>query len=179
MIDLLSTCQVLLKEANFTTRLSSLGRSSVVCFEDGALMGFCCTFATPDELLAKWKTTEQEILVRFAPNFRSAGDKAWNVYCVFLCDATPTDEQKRVIGWIEEDLERTRKIAACGIASREDVTRALLPILPIQYQAVLLDTEVTERLKKRIADISPNAASIALDPSIPVAEVARRLGERS
>lgn len=178
MIDLLSTCQMLLKDANFNVRLSNVGGASVVCFEDGALIGFCCQFENPEILLDKWKSTEQEILVRFAPNFRSAGDKAWNVYCVFLSPAIASDAQKREVSWIEEDLDRTRKIAACGVSSREQVIRALLPILPIQHQATLLDAEVTERLKRRISDISPNAVHVALEPSVAPAEVVRRLGER-
>lgn len=179
MIDLLSTSQNLLKDAGFSVRLLSIGRSPVLCFEDSALIGFCCSFDTADDMLNRWKLFETEILTRFAPSFRAAGDKAWNVYCAFLCGSTATPEQKRKVSWIEEGLERTRKIAACGISSREELTRALLPVLPIQYQPVLLDADVTERLKKRIEDISPQVVHIALDPAVSAEEVVRLLGERS
>ncbi|RJG40826.1 hypothetical protein D3Y55_26710 [Mesorhizobium sp. DCY119] len=151
----------------------------MICFEDEALLGFCCAFPSAGELIKKWKFYETEILTRFAPNFRAAGDKAWNVYSIFLCDSAPTDIERREIAWVEEDLERTRKIAAAGIASREDLTRVLLPVLPIQYQPQLLEGDATERLRKRIRDISPNAAAVALDDDTPAAEVVRLLGERS
>ena len=176
MIDLLSTLQVLLKEAGFTTRLTSLDRSSIVCFEDEALMGFGCIFEDPVGLLTRWKTTEMSLLKRYAPNFRAAGEKAWNVYCLFFCGAVGDPIQSREVRWIEEDLNRTRKIAACGLASREDLKRALLPILPLQYQPVLRPEDVTERLKTRIRAIAPRASKVVLDESVSEVEVVRILG---
>lgn len=179
MIDLLSTSQVLLREAGFSVRLTSVGKTSVVCFEDEALIGFCSSFGEPQDLLDGWKPFEGEMLNRFAPQIRTAGDKAWNVYCVFLCSTSGNSLQNRAVAWIEEDLERTRKIAACAVGSREDLIRALLPVLPIQYQPALEHEDLTERLQRRIADIAPAAARIALDPSVAPAEVVRVLGERS
>lgn len=179
MIDLVSTAQVLLRDADYQVRLSSLRDSPMICFEDEALLGFCCAFPSPGDIIKKWKAYETEILTRFAPNFRAAGDKAWNVYCIFLCDSVPTDIERRQVAWVEEDLERTRKIASAGIASREDLSRVLLPVLPVQYQPHLLNGDTTERLLRRIRDISPNAADVALDDETPAAEVVRLLGERS
>ena len=179
MIDLISSSQVLLRDAGFDVRLITLQRITLVCFEDAGILGFCTIFETPSELLKRWKQSEQEVLNRFAQSFRSAGDKAWNVYCVFLCAAECSSADKREIGWIEEDLDRTRKIAACGVSSREALCRALLPVLPIQYQPILLHENVTERLTKRIRDIAPNAEQIVLDASVPAAQVVNFLGERS
>lgn len=179
MIDLLSSSQVLLKDAGYSVRLSSVYRSSIVCFEDSAVIGFCNVFETSNELIKRWKDYENEILVRFSPSFRAAGDKAWNVYCIFLCEAVPTKTEKREIGWIEESLERTRKVAACGVSSREELVRVLLPVMPIQNQPVLTDSDLTERLKRRIGDIAPKAQHVALDVDVPAAEIVRLLGERS
>jgi hypothetical protein len=176
MIDVLSTMQVVLQEANFITHLTSINRSQVVHFEDDTLMGFGCVFDDPDELLNNWKTSETSLLTRYAPSLRLAGDKAWNVYSVFVCGPAGDSLQSRQVRWIEEDLDRTRKIAACGIATREDLMRALLPVLPLQFQAVLRPEDVTERLKRRILNIAPKAANVALEESIPVAEVVRLLG---
>jgi len=176
MIDVLSTMQVVLREAGFTTHLTSIDRSPVVHFEDDTLMGFGCVFDNPDELLKRWKTSETSLLMRYAPNFRIAGEKAWNVYCAFLCGSAADPVQNRQVRWLEEDLERTRKIAGCGIASREDLMRVLLPVLPLQYQPVLLAEDVTERLQRRILNIAPRAADVALDEAVPVAEVVRLLG---
>ncbi|MBD8663030.1 hypothetical protein IFT59_07160 [Rhizobium sp. CFBP 8752] len=179
VIDLVSTAQVLLRRADYHVRLSSLRDSPMICFEDQALLGFCCAFPSAGELIRNWKSYETEILIRFAPNFRAAGDKAWNVYSIFLCDNVATDIERREITWVEEDLERTRKIAAAGIANREDLARVLLPILPIQYQPRLLEGDAVERLHKRLRDISEKAAAVALDDQTPAAEVVRLLGERS
>lgn len=176
MIDVLSTLQVVLREAGFTTRLASMDRSSIVSFEDDALIGFGCVFGDPGALLAHWKAMEMAVLTRYAAGFRAAGEKAWNVYCIFLCGSAADSTQNRQVRWIEEDLERTRKIAACGVASREDLLRALLPVLPLQYQPMLRTEDVTERLQTRIRTIAPEASHAALDQSVSPVEVVRLIG---
>jgi len=179
MIDVLSTLQVALQEAGFITHLTSLERSPIVCFEDDTLLGFGCVFDNPVALLKHWKTTEMTLLRRYAPSLRGAGEKAWNVYCIFLCSGNADLIQSREVRWVEEDLERTRKIAACGVGSREDLMRALLPVLPLQYTPELRPENVTERLEGRIRIIVPSASHIVLDQSFPPAEVVKLLGERS
>ena len=179
MIDVLSTLQVVLREAGFTTRLASIDRSSIVCFEDDAVMGFGCIFENPVSLLAQWRTMEMSLLRGYAPSMRAAGEKAWNVYCLFLCGAVAGPTQNREVRWIEDDMDRTRKVAACGLASREDLLRALLPILPLQYQPVLRAEDVTERLHTRVRTIAPRASRIVLDETVLPAEVVRLLGEQT
>jgi hypothetical protein len=169
--------QVVLREAGFTTLLTLVDRSATVCFEDDSLMGFGRVFSQPADLIAQWRATETSLLTRYAPSFRAAGDKAWNVYTVLLCGSIGDPIQNRKVRWIEEDLERTRKISACGIASREDMCRALLPLLPLQYQPVLQAEDVTLRLQRRIRTIAPKAATAALDKAVPAVEVVRLLGE--
>jgi hypothetical protein len=177
MIDVLSTVQVVLNEAGFITHLASVDQTSIVCFEDDVLTGFGCIFEDPESLLTRWKTIEMSLLMRYAPNLRAAGEKAWNVYCVFLCSSSVNLDQRRQVRWIEEDLERTRKITGCGLVSREDVVRCLLPILPLQFQPVIRVEDVTERLQARIQNIAPIASEIVLEASIAPAEVVRLLGE--
>lgn len=178
MIDLLSTTQVLLKDAGYSVRLSEIQREPLVCFEDNAFVGFCKLFEKPDDMLNMWRAYETEILTRFAPSFRAAGDKAWNVYSVFLSSAPATRPEAREVSWIEEDLNRTRKIASCGVTSREELARILLPVLPLQHQPRLPDSNITRRLEARIGDIAPQARAVALDPNVPPEEVVRLLGER-
>jgi hypothetical protein len=177
MIDMISTVQIVLREAGFSTRLLAVERITVVCFEDDALVGFCSAFDSIQELLRDWRAREMSILRRFSTNFHAAGDKAWNVYSAFLCSASPDSETGRKVRWIEEDLERTRKIAACGVASHDDVVHAFLPVLPLQYQPALLSQDTTERLQKRIGLIAPSAVKSALDPNMPESEVVRQIGE--
>lgn len=177
MIDVFSALQVVLQEAGFTTHLVSIDRSSVVCFEDEVITGFGCVFEEPEHLLNRWNAMEISFLKRYAPSLRIAGEKAGNVYCVFLCSSPADPYQNRQVHWIEEDLNRTRKLAACGLASREDLVRALLPILPLQYQPVLKPDDVKERLRNRIRMISPKASDIILDESIAPSEAIRSLGD--
>src|SRR5437867_4331927 len=117
MIDLLSTMQVLLRDAGFVTRLASIEQASIVCFEDDDLLGFGLIFEDPGVLLTRWLTMETSLLRRYAPTFRGAREKAWNVYCVFLCASAADPSQTRQVRWLEENLDRTRKIAACGLTS--------------------------------------------------------------
>ena len=179
MIDILSTAQIVLREAGYSTRLRAAEHSTVICFEDEELIGFCSTFNGVEEMLSGWRARELSILKRFSASFHEAGDKAWNVYCAFLCGAAGNSEQVRQIRWIEEALERTRKIASCGLAAREDVVRVLLPVLPLQYQPALQVEDSTERLQKRIATLAPRASVAALDESVSPAEVMRLIGEAS
>jgi hypothetical protein len=179
MIDVLSSVQVILRSSGYSVRLEALSKAPLVCFEDETILGFCFSFDQPQDLIERWKAVESEILTRFAPQMRGAGDKAWNVYSVFLCPSPADPSQKRAINWIEEDLDRTRKIAGSGIANREDLIRLMLPVLPIQYQPALEQIDLTDRLRRRIGDISPTAAQLALDEATSPTEVVRLLGDRT
>ena len=177
MIDVLSTLQVVLREAGFVTRLGSIDRFPIVSFEDEALMGFGCIFEDPASLLAQWKAVEMSLLRRHAASFRAAGDKAWNVYSILLSAPAGDSVQNRQMSWIEEDLERTRKISGCGLESREDLVHTLLPILPLRYRPTLQGDDATQRLQRRIRTIAPKASGIVLDETVRPADVVRILGE--
>ncbi len=171
MIDLLSAVQVVLRESGFEARLESAGQSSVVSFEDDALMGFTFVFTDAAILLNEWRLAERSVLTRHSGRFRAAGDKAWNVYCVFLSDGLATPAQRRQVRWIEEDLEHTRKVAACGIRTRESLIQALLPILPLQQQPSLSPGDSTDRFRTRLDVITPNARDAVLDDKLPPQQV--------
>jgi hypothetical protein len=176
MIELLAQIQATLNGARYSTWLAEFETLPVICFEDEVIFGFVSVFSKPNDLITRWRATETSFLRRFAPNIRSAGDKAWNVYSVFLCSEAASDTEAREIRWIEEDLERTRKLTANGVTTREDVTIALLPLLPLQHQPLLLTDDIKERLTRRIQAIAPRAAEVALDEETPAIEVARLLG---
>lgn len=177
MIDIFSAVQNLCQDAGFKTHLASLNRQSLVCFEDSSFIGFCSLFDDPQQLIDNWYEREDAILTKYAPNFRAAGDKAWNVYCVFLCESEADNVLNRQLRWIEEDLDRTRKIVGCGISSRDGLAQILLPILPLQYQPLLEGQDVAERLRSRMMSISPRAADAVLDDEILPSEVVRLMGE--
>jgi len=176
MTDLISTVQIILREAGYETWLAPVDHLTAVCFEDDAVMGFVCIFDEPALLLERWRGVESALLTRHAPRFREAEEKAWNVYSILLCSKTASEDETREIRHIDENLERTRKIAASGLVGRENVVTALLPILPIQYRPQLEGEDLTERLKRRIAAIAPAAVDVALDEAVPTADVVRLLG---
>jgi hypothetical protein len=175
MSDLRSNVHIVLQGADYSTWEVTVSGLTVVAFEDESTMGFAVAFDKPDEMLGNWRVIELSILGRHAAAFRSAGDKAWNVYCVFLTEAVATDDERRQIRWIEEDLQRTRKIAAAGLATREDVIGAFLPLLPIASRPSLHREDLTARLTLRIDAISSGLAQAVLDPNVPPADVVRRL----
>lgn len=179
MTDMTSTVNIILQEAGYETWLVPVDHLTAVCFEDDAVMGFVCSFAEPGVLLQRWRGVESVLLTRYAPRFREAEEKAWNVYCVFLCGKVASENETREIQRIEEDLERTRKIAACGLVGREDIVTAVLPLLPIQHRPHLESEDLTERLKRNIAAVAPAVVDVALDDSIPPTEVVRLLGGRT
>ena len=181
MTDLRSPVQIVLQDAGYQTWLAPIDGDAAIVFEDDAVMGFVCIFDDVTSLLQRWRDMETALLGAHAPALRRGGEKTWNVYCVFLCSVALDEVRSREVRWIEEDLERTRKIAACGLQNREQIINALLPLLPIQYQPVLDSEEfdLTHRLKRRIADIAPAAGDAALNEGVPAVEVVRILGAQS
>lgn len=177
MIDLISTLQIVFQEAKYQTWLSSIDRLTAVGFEDDAIMGFACVFEDTQSLLNKWRPIETTVLTQYAPRLSQAADKAWNVYSVFVTASHANELQTRAVRQIEEDLERTRKIAASALTSHDDVILALLPVLPIQYRPRLDNEDYAVRLHRRIAAIAPSAADAALDETVAAADVVRLLGE--
>jgi len=178
MSDLKSTVQLVLQEAGYQTWQTSLDGTSAIAFEDEAVMGFACVFEDVPTMLKRWRDLETTLLARHAQSLQKAGQKTWNVYSLFLCSGRAQEPELRQVRWIEEDLERTRKIAACGLTAREEVVTALLPLLPLQYQPLLdsEDLDLTRRLRKRIAAIAPSAADAVLDDAVSPAAVVRILG---
>jgi hypothetical protein len=177
VIDVLSMMQLILRDAGFNTSSLTIERSPGVLFEDDAVVGFGYVFQNSYDLLSKWKGIESAFLLRHSHSLRQAGEKAWNVYAVLLSQKAAEPSVERQVRWIEEDLDRTRKITASGIETREDLITALLPLLPIQYRPSLGKENVGERLKHRISLIAPHVAEVALDTKVPPEEVVRLMGE--
>jgi hypothetical protein len=179
MTDLKSQLQVLLQDAGYRTWLVSIDALEAIGFEDDAVMGFACEFEDAATILTDWRDLETKVLTRHATSLQKAGEKTWNVYFLFVCAAPATPVQMRQLRWIEEDLERTRKITGCGLNSRYEIVTALLPLLPLQYQPSLdsEDFDLTQRLQKRIANIAPAITDVALDNAVSPSEIVRLLGD--
>jgi hypothetical protein len=178
MTDFTSPLQIVLQEAQYETWVDSIDEIETVCFEDESVMGFACIFQDVETLLNSWRKVETMWLKKHAPSLHRAGDKTWNVYSVFLCSGNADPVQLRELRAIEEDLEKTRKIASCALNNRNALIAAVLPLLPLQSQPILdsEDFDMTQRLRKRIATIAPAAAGPALDHTVSPNEVVRLLG---
>lgn len=177
MTDILSTVQILLRQAFYSTQLTAVADRPVLAFEDDSIIGFVTEFESVGELIRDWKNFERTLIEHFGRAFKDAGDKAWNVYTVMLCASNSTSEEAREVSWIAEDLERTRKLAACGVVSRDQVLRVIYPLLPLQHQPNLTTEDISERLLTTLRNVSPRAARVALDDSVAPTEVAKLLGE--
>jgi hypothetical protein len=175
MTEVISTVQVVMQAANYRTREVSGSKIATVGFEDEATMGFVSVFDAPRQMILGWRELEATMLARYATHFRAAGDKAWNVYSVFITEASASEEERREVRWIEEDLERTRKITRTGVVTRDDVVKALLPLLPIVAKPLLEPEDSKQRLLRRIEVIAPRVRDVVLDDAVSPKEVAALL----
>jgi len=165
--------EIVLREAGYTTYPPERLPISVLRFENEALIGFLYDFASADELLGVWRQAQSQTLARYQSTLRLAGDKAWNIYSVFLCqDASP--ELAPQIERIEEDFSLTRKIARGGIRVPADLRWALLPLLPISSHVTAVESDYISRLHNRLKDVTPEAVAAFLGASTAI-EVARIL----
>lgn len=173
MTDIATWVEVTLRDAGFDTWTSEV--PAVTVFENPAIIGFLHVFESSKKLLAEWKQRQELVLRRHAARLRSAGEKSWNVYSVFL---TPDDapELRAGIERLEEDFELTRKIARSAIATKGDVESALLPLIGIRAHPLLDDIDVAQRLRSRLDEIPDLAVSAFLADAEPV-DVAQILGE--
>ena len=178
MMDLGPPVQGVLQDAGYDTWLLSIEGLRAIGFEDDAVMGFVYLFEDVPTLLGSWRDLETKLLTRHASSLQRAGEKTWNIYSVFLSAGGADAVHLREVRWIEEDLERTRKLAACGLTSREGIITALLPLLPIQRQPSLDGEEfdLTQRLERRVASIAPEGGKAVLNNDVPAADVVRLLG---
>lgn len=149
----------------------------VVCFENDTVLGFVNIFDKADSLVEGWEKAQQSALAEFRPQLIGAGEKAWNVYSIFV---TPNVAQDRVddkLDRIEENFKLTRKIARAGILTKERLESALLPLLPIQNRPKLADSRIEERLMTALSAISEDGAEAFMKDVKPV-DIAHILADR-
>ncbi|WP_084204383.1 hypothetical protein [Leisingera daeponensis] len=176
-MDIANQAEIVLRNEQYETWSWSGPNGPVTCFESAAAMGFVHVFETSAALIAGWPGTQHTTLARYAASLRGAGDKAWNVYSVFLT-AERAPSNARVVERIEEDFTLTRKIARTAVTTTEDVERALTPLLRIRAQPLLGATNFEDRLRTRLKDVPANAVTAFLNET-PAVNVARILGAKS
>jgi hypothetical protein len=175
-MDIGRQVEIVLRQAEYETWLWNAGSAPVVCFENDAVVGFVHIFSDPEALRAGWSRAQDIALGRHAPALRVAGDKAWNVYSVFLTEGPVSLHLGRDIEGIEEDFAMTRKIVRAGIATTIDITRVLLPLLPIQSRPVVEVGNYLERLQTHLTDLPDEAMEAFLGRAAPMDIVATLAG---
>jgi hypothetical protein len=147
-MDIGTQAEVILREAGYDTWPWLGGDVPAICFENEAVLGFLHAFESGEALLSGWRDVQHAALARHAAALRIAGAKAWNVYSVFLT-REPSPPLAHDIERIEEDFSLTRKIARAGVHTATDLTKVLLPLLPIRSQPVISETDYERRLRDR------------------------------
>lgn len=121
-------------------------------FEDDTVLGLCVIFPSAEDIALGWQEQQSVFLKKAAKSLRHSGLKSWNVYSVFLTSGRASKDTANQLLRIEDNFEGTRKIAQCEVVSPADLTRALLPLLPIQNSVVLRqDEDVLNRLRGRVS----------------------------
>jgi hypothetical protein len=153
--------------------LESVGYSTIsgqtndtFSFEDSALLGFVWGAPSVDALLEGWQRRQDDFLSLRNRELRRAREKSWNVYAVLLTEDEPEEKQFAELAAIEEDFRGTRKIARGGLRATFQISRALLPLLPIQNSLSLGDIDATSRLRARLSSIGAKTADLLLDPML-------------
>ncbi len=177
LMDIPTQVEIVLRDAQYDTWVSTGTSSPVTCFESAALMGFVHVFDSARAMLDDWETRQKHVLARHAAALRAAGAKAWNVYSLFLT-AESAPDQMRAIERIEENFELTRKIAHESVRTVDDVERALLPLISVRSKPSLGASNFNDRLRARLKELPPEAVTAFLSDTSSV-EVARILGEES
>ena len=167
-MDLAKEVEVVLRDAGFETWPWGDGLGPVICFEDETVLGFVHVFTSIQSLLSGWESAEDKALARFNPALRKAGEKAWNVYSIFLSEEDPSSMSFEKINRIEENFRQTRKIAKGGISSTESVRNALLPLLPISSLSVIDSVSFEDRLQSSLQEIHADGAKAFLKGIIPL-----------
>jgi len=174
-MDIATQAQIVLRQAGFETWPLTTLQPTVTCFESSSIIGFLHVFQSGTELLTSWEARQKAVLARYAPAFRVAGAKAWNVYSVLLAEAaTPIESQ--AIAEIEENFSLTRKIARTGIQTQHDLEQALLPLRRIQSQPVVSESNFEARLRDQLI-LQPDSAIDALLGDADPSDVAQILEE--
>jgi hypothetical protein len=163
-MDIASQTEILLRDAGYETWLWTGPTAPVVVFESQTVAGFVHVFADGQALLKTWFEAQRQTLDRHALLLRAAGDKAWNVYAVFLA-GTATPDEIREIERLDEDFALTRKIGRANLQVSDELRTALLPLLPIQSSGMAQASRFEDLLRGRVKNVPEKVVDAFLGPA--------------
>lgn len=164
-----------LEDANYAHFIVDDPTIACIGFENDLNLGFVYCFQSTEYLLENSESHCKEILGRFHFQLRSAGEKSWNIYSVFLSVGRSTEQQNNLMRRIEEDLSGTRKIMRAVVPDIEGVKSALLPLLSIQNPPTLGPVDMINEIRDRASTLPTNAVEAFL-LAAPNAEILRLIG---
>ena len=173
-MDLIKETEIVLRDAGYETWPWESGPVPVVCFENDASLGFVHFFDHANAIQEEWEIVHRTTLARFKLALRNAGEKAWSVYAIFLTEGS--DDELSSLDRIEENFSQTRKIVRAGIRSREQLTNALLPLLPIRNSPRIDVSNFEARLDAALQKIHAKGGKALLGNAKP-SDVAQILAE--
>lgn len=153
MTDILKAAAELLRDHGYTVVLVENGNPKHLLFESDQCIGIVLSYPDPERLLENWRGQSEEILGSQQLGFRRSLEKAWNAYLVLLAEQTPDRLQQALLDSVEEDLVGTRKIARAGTSSKEEIARAILPLLPLQSPPNLQPVDMEEEIRIRSSQL--------------------------
>ena len=162
MSDLLLFAVEVLNNFKYSTSTFEVEGRSAVGFEDETTLGFVFAYDNVDALCALWRSDIASAAARHSLALRRAGEKAWNVYGVFLGGGSTSEASAVRLSMIEEDLTGTRKIARSGLGDIAAVREALLALLPIQSAPLLEAVNMSVEIRLRSSDLPARAVDAFL-----------------
>lgn len=175
-MDFSKDTEILLRDAGYETWPWDGGPVPVVCFEGDTILGFVYLFDSAEMIHEQWESAQGAALARFKPALRSAGEKAWNVYSLFLTESPADHNMEILLDRIEEDFRLTRKLVRAGVRSKGALRDAFLPILPIRNRPTIDKSNIEDRLEDALTKIHPSGAKAFLKRAT-AADIAQILAE--
>lgn len=174
MIDILHVARETLTQAGYSVDRVGSDARPALAFEGDAYLGFVFSYPNIPTLQALRVSDANQLIARFTPELRAAGEKAWNVYVVWLAGGDATDIQEAELALLEENLAGTRKVAVGGIQMASDVDAALANLLPLKTPPALNAVDVPAEIRSRTTELDPRAVQSFLS-SASASQVAQAL----
>lgn len=153
MIEILQSCNDLLRESGYSVERAAIGQGEALVFEGDIVLGFLFAYDSSADLMKSWPTDSDAAISTYQFGLRKSGTKAWNTYLILLTPE-PADYAKAVsLGAIEEDLGGTRKVVRAGIQDVADLSAALLPLLPLQSAPRLEAVDMRKEIRQRTTEL--------------------------
>ena len=164
MTRIVDDVRAVLATAGFTT-IRLRPDSAILYFEDESIMGQVHIVDSAEDVVARWKSIQDEFLAHNAPRFVRDPGKAWNIYTVILAAGTQSTGLMHEFVSIEEDFRGTRKIVRGGVETKSDVVGALAPILPLRNISRVEAGDLRGRLEHGLGSIAPPLEQLVGDVS--------------